>query len=251
MKNTERFSKTVGHYQSYRPNYPKEMLDFLLTNKILSNDKIIADIGSGTGIFSQQLLRLGLKVFAIEPNKAMREFAEQQLTDDANFVSINGAAEQTTLLDDSVDVISVATAFHWFDRQACRKEFKRILRDEGYVLLFWNLRLPELALVLQDYEQVLRHYCPTYKGIPSQQICETEILNFFAKYSGKIYNFSNQQTFNLEGLIGRLHSTSYSLRPEQPNYDKMIDAITQVFNRHQKNGQLVFPYTTKLYLGKL
>ena len=251
MKNTERFSQTVEHYQQYRPNYPKTMIDFLLKQKVLSKDKVVADIGSGTGIFTQQLLALGAKVFAIEPNGSMRESAQQQLSTYPYFTSINGTAEATTLMNNGVEVISVATAFHWFNRETCQEEFKRILRDNGDILLFWNLRLPKLLPILQGYENLLKKYCPNYKGIPSQQIAESETLAFFAKDSVTVHQFENQQTFDLDGLVGRLRSTSYALTPAQDNYNKMLEDLTHLFNQYQTNGQVIFPYTTKLYLGKL
>ncbi len=251
MRNTERFSQTVGHYQQYRPSYPQIMIDFLLEQKVLDKDKVVADIGSGTGIFTQQLLTLGAKVFAVEPNAPMRESAQQQLGTYPYFVSVNGTAETTTLKDSSVDVITVATAFHWFNREACKKEFKRILRNNGNVLLLWNLRLPQLSALLQSYDDLLQKYCLNYSGIPSQKIAENETLAFFAKDSVTAYEFENQQIFDLKGLVGRLRSTSYALTPDQDKYDNMIEDLTHLFYQYQTNGQVIFPYTTKLYLGKL
>ncbi len=251
MKNTERFSQTVEHYQRYRPSYPQIMVDFLLEQKVLGKGKVVADIGSGTGIFTQQLLTLGMKVFAVEPNGPMRGSAQQQFSIYPYFMSINGTAEATTLKDNSVDVISVATAFHWFNRKTCQSEFKRILRNNGDVLLLWNLRLTKLSALLQSYDDLLHQYCPDYNGIPSQQIAESEVLAFFAKDSVKIYQFENQQLFDWKGLVGRLRSTSYALTPDQDHYDNMIKDLTHLFNQYQTNGKVIFPYTTKLYLGKL
>ncbi len=160
-KNTERFTRTVSHYAQYRPKYPQDMCEFLLNKHVINNQSIIADIGSGTGIFAELLLTTGATVYGIEPNLAMQQCAESNLSNNANFISVNGTAENTTMPNASVDAISVATAFHWFDQQACKKEFKRILKPDGWVMLLWNLRLTELSPLLIYYNMVIYTDCFT------------------------------------------------------------------------------------------
>ena len=75
----------------------------------------IADIGSGTGILTQQLIHECSKVYAIEPNSDMRRVAEKRLRNEPGFISINGTAENTTLENESIDYITAAQSFHWFD----------------------------------------------------------------------------------------------------------------------------------------
>ncbi len=250
-KNTERFTRTVSHYAQYRPTYPKTLIEFFLNKHVINNQSIIADIGSGTGIFAELLLTTGATVYGIEPNQAMQQCAESKLSNNANFISVNGTAEKTTMLNSSVDAISVATAFHWFDQQACKKEFKRILKPDGWVMLLWNLRLTELSPLSKDYEDILQKHCPQYKGIPSQQIAEQDLLAFFAENSVEILEFANQQQLDKDGLIGRLRSTSYALTPEQVGYAAMIEDIESSFKKHAVNNKVTFTYKTKLYLGKL
>lgn len=83
---------------------------------------IVADIGSGTGILSRQLLVRGLHVIGVEPNNDMRNVAEQSLNIHSRFISINATAENTTLKENSVDLVTVAQAFHWFDKKAFKIE---------------------------------------------------------------------------------------------------------------------------------
>ncbi len=78
----------------------------------------MADIGSGTGIFSHQLLERDLTVFGVEPNDDMRMMAEQSLNLYSRFKSIKATAENTTLKENSVDLVTVAQAFHWFDKKS-------------------------------------------------------------------------------------------------------------------------------------
>ncbi len=111
---TERFSNRVDNYVKYRPGYPVEVLTYLKDKFNLTAMSTIADIGSGTGIFTKLLLDEGYAVYAIEPNEAMPQAAEATLVSYKNFYSIPGAAEATGLEADSIDLVVCAQAFHWF-----------------------------------------------------------------------------------------------------------------------------------------
>ena len=151
MKVTERFSNRVENYVKYRPNYPKKIISFLEKEIGLSSSSIIADIGSGTGISSEMFLKNGNIVYGVEPNKEMREAAERLLAEHPNFKSINGTAEDTTLAANSIDILSAGQAFHWFDVIKTEIEFKRILKNGGWVVLVWNERETNSSLFLKAY----------------------------------------------------------------------------------------------------
>lgn len=112
---TTRFSNRVEQYVKYRPPYPKEIIPFLETTLSFTPSFIIADVGSGTGISSKLFLDYGNTVYAIEPNKEMRNKAEESLQQFDSFISIKATAEETTLADAGVDMIVAGQAFHWFD----------------------------------------------------------------------------------------------------------------------------------------
>lgn len=133
-KSTERFSNRVEDYVKYRPHYPTEIMAMLRERYHVDKDKLIADIGAGTGISSELFLKAGFRVTGIEPNREMREKAAFLLQDYTNFTVLDGTAENTGLPDASVDVIIAGQAFHWFDRQLAKKEFKRTLKKGGLVV---------------------------------------------------------------------------------------------------------------------
>jgi ubiquinone/menaquinone biosynthesis C-methylase UbiE len=120
---TTRFSNRVEDYVKYRPGYPKDILNYLSTHFGLSSEKIIADIGSGTGISTEMFLAEGYTVFAVEPNKEMRDKATELLGHYALYHEVDGTAEATTLEDNSVDAIIAGQAFHWFQPQQTRLEY--------------------------------------------------------------------------------------------------------------------------------
>jgi SAM-dependent methyltransferase len=247
---TQRFSSRVTNYVKYRPGYPAGILDTLREECGLSCDTVIADVGSGTGILSELFLRNGNRVFGVEPNQEMREASERLLSGYVNFVNVEGRAEATTLVDRSVDLISAAQSFHWFDRQKARVEFSRILRPLGWVVLLWNERLTTTAF-LRAYEQLLRTYSKDYEKVDHRCIDSDAFIGFFgsSSFSKKVY--PNRQTFDLEGLEGRLLSSSYTPETGEPLHLPMLTELERIFTRHQVDGQVVFEYQTTMYYGRL
>jgi len=135
-----RFSSRVEDYIKYRPGYPQEVISLLAAECGLTPDSIISDVGSGTGILSELFLRCGNKVYGVEPNAEMRTAAKRLLKDYVNFQSIDGNAEATTLPKHSVDFVTAAQAFHWFDQPKAHREFASILKPDGWAVLIWNER---------------------------------------------------------------------------------------------------------------
>ena len=155
---TARFSDRVEDYVRYRPGYSPEVLDLLRAECELQPSHIVADIASGTGMFTRLLLENGNSVFAVEPNTEMREMGLRLLESYNRLVSVAGTAEETTLGSASVDFVTSAQAAHWFDLPRARAEFARILRPEGWCVLIWNERRTETTPFLLDYEQLLLTY---------------------------------------------------------------------------------------------
>ena len=127
-KFVNRFTGRAEAYSKYRPTYPQEIIDILNAQIGFNKDKIVADVGSGTGILTKIFLDNGNRVFGIEPNDEMRSFAEKNLSRYDNFVSMNQSAENTGLSSNSIDLVTAGQALHWFDPDQSRVEFARILR---------------------------------------------------------------------------------------------------------------------------
>uniref|UniRef100_UPI003F78C981 class I SAM-dependent methyltransferase n=1 Tax=Chitinophaga sancti TaxID=1004 RepID=UPI003F78C981 len=235
----ERFSDRVDNYKKYRPGYPDSLIEFLAARVGLSGDSAVADIGSGTGILTELLLKEGWTVYAIEPNAKMREAAEAQLGAYANFSSINGSGEATGLPDQSVQLITVAQAFHWIDPVPARKEFDRILLPGGHIALLWNLRTLESPFD-KGYEQIKATYGTDYHEI--RKAHEPELTEFFAPAVMEVHYFRHSQQLDFEGLKGQVLSSSYMPQPGQKNYEEMMQALTTLFEENQENGEVTITY---------
>jgi SAM-dependent methyltransferase len=247
---TTRFSDRVEYYIKYRPKYPKEILDFLKKELNLSIRHIIADIGSGTGFLSKMFLQNGNEVYGVEPNKEMRQAAEKLLSHYPNFKSIDGSAEFTSLDSGIIDFITAAQAFHWFDIDVSRSEFKRILKPKGWIVIIWNERV-ETTQFLKAYEVLLKTFSVDYQKVDHRNVDDKVLTHFFGSKNYKFKTFKNEQQFNFEGLKGRLLSSSYAPLEGHPNYEPMINELEKIFRIFKEEGKVIFKYDTKMYYGKL
>ncbi|MCD9022549.1 class I SAM-dependent methyltransferase [Cohnella silvisoli] len=251
MNSKERFSSRVDTYIKYRPSYPKEAIDYLFEVVGISSQSEVLDIGSGTGIFSELLLDRGTRVTAVEPNDAMREAALLALGNNPKYKVVSGSAEVTGLPDHSYDYIVCAQAFHWFDQGAAKAEFQRILRPGGKAALIWNSRLTGGSPFLEGYEQLLRTLGTDYEKVNHRNISREMLVSFFKADGLHEARFSNQQVFDFDGLSGRLRSSSYSPEPGHPNFEPMMTALRELFDRHEKEGKVNFDYETEVYWGEV
>jgi len=251
IDSTQRFSKRVGNYVKHRPGYPQAVIELLVAECGLTNEALIADIGSGTGLLSQLFLNNGNCVLGVEPNREMREAGERLLASVPGFTSIDGTAEATTLATSSVDFVTAGQAFHWFDRARARVEFARILKPQSWVALVWNERRTATSPFLADYDQLLTTYGNDYAQVSHKLIDPGIIDSFFAPSAWNVQKFESVQMFDLEGLKGRLLSSSYAPEPDQPNYQPMLEALAALFAAHQRDGRVAFEYDTTVYYGRL
>ena len=250
LNSTERFSNRVADYIKYRPDYPSALVTYLTECCGLRSHQVVADIGSGTGLLTQMFLNQGNPVYGIEPNAEMRTAAEEFLQIYPQFQSFTSQAEATELETDSVDWIIAGQAFHWFDQQATRQEFNRILKPGGWVALIWNSRLMSDPFQ-QAYEEFLLSHAPDYSVIMRRRPSAETLAEFFAPAKMETATFAHQQVFDFEGLKGRLLSCSYAPTADAENYGEMMAALRSLFNQYSHQNQLFFRYTTYVYYAQL
>lgn len=245
---TRRFSDRVDAYVKYRPGYPDNLVSTLLDQTGLDDKAVVADIGSGTGIFTRLLVNAGLEVYAIEPNNEMRAAAEALLSAEAKFNSIGAAAENTGLEGDSVDLITAAQAFHWFNNEPTKQEFRRILKPGGSLALIWNRRNTSQPFQ-QAYDGILREFAAEYGAVNHMNLSHDDIAAFFAAGSMTLLNFEYCQRLDFSGLLGRLKSASYCPAEDSPQYIPLVTELVALFDQYAVNGVIDFEYDSQLYLG--
>jgi SAM-dependent methyltransferase len=247
---TSRFSDRVENYVRYRPGYPAEVLRVLEKECGLTPAHVVADIASGTGIWTRMLLENGNRVFGVEPNAEMRQAGERLLTSFPKFTSMAGTAEATTLADASFDFVTAAQAAHWFDRASARREFVRILKPGGWLVLLWNERVTDSTAFLRDYEDLLLTYGTDYADVRHERTTD-EVNEFFDPAPFQEQTFAMRQEFDYTGIEGRLLSSSYAPGPGHPNYAPMLRELRRIFDAHAIAGHATFDYKTRVYFGRL
>src|SRR5579862_8090153 len=247
---TSRFSDRVENYVRYRPGYPTEVMETLRSECGLTGRQVIADIASGTGIWTCMLLENGNTVYAVEPNAEMRAASERLLAEFSGFKSVTGTAENSGLPSGSVDFVTAAQAAHWFNRSAAKREFARILRPDGWLVLMWNERVTDSTPFLRQYEQLLLKFGTDYQEIRHERTTD-EIDEFFehAAYEERV--FPTRREFDYAGVEGRLLSSSYAPGPEDARHGPMLAELRRIFEQHASGGRAVFDYKTRLYFGRL
>lgn len=251
MDTINHFTDKANLYTKYRPSYPKECIDDLLSKSHATGNCLVADIGSGTGIFSHLLLARGLKVMAVEPNADMRKEAEQSLSQFEGFHSVGGKAENTKLGDGSIDLVTVAQAFHWFDKEKFKQECKRILKPAHKVALVWNSR--DLSNeIIKENEEICRRLCPDFSGF-SGGIAGTPgvFAQFFKDGKYEFQSYPNHFELDYQGFLGRNLSASYSPKKDDKQFVPFVEALSDLFVKYNHNGIILYPNTTITYLGNV
>ena len=241
-----RFSGRAEYYAKYRPKYPKSVLAYMEQELRFSRNSVVADVGSGTGIFAEMLLENGNTVFGIEPNDDMRTIAEANLSSYRNFKSVKGSAEATTLPPASVDFVTAAQSFHWFDRKNAYIEFRRILKKAGWVVLIWNTRRTSTPF-LEAYDRIVEGKMFEDRRARHEDLTEEVFSSFLGKHLA--VKLSTSQECDEEALKGRVLSASYSPLPGDQSHQELLNSLSKLFKQYQVNGLVKFEYDTEVYRG--
>ncbi|MDP4219562.1 MAG: class I SAM-dependent methyltransferase [Bacteroidota bacterium] len=207
------FNALAEQYNAYRPHYPPQALLFLVTLGELDRTSDVADIGTGTGRIALELAKYVRLVYAVDTANVMLD--QLQITAEeeglSNIRTIEAPGEATGLQSESLDLVSLAQAFHWMDKPSALKEASRILKPEKSLVLLWN----QVTNTKDDYYSeivgLIKKYNPHYKGgadILSADFADH--INASHLFSPpERYTFSFEAIYSPENYIGFLLSKSY------------------------------------------
>jgi SAM-dependent methyltransferase len=212
----------------------------------LTSESVVADVGSGTGISTNLFLDNGNTVYGVEPNARMREAAAESLAAYPNFYSIDGTSTATKLFNASVDIVIAAQAFHWFEPEPTRTEFRRILKPGGWVALMWNERQLNTTPFLIEYEKLLLKYASDYTKVRHDNINESTLAAFF-EGDFQTATFANKQVLDYDGIKGRVSSSSYMPSESDGRYSEMVGELQTLFDKHAESGRIAVFYDTNVF----
>lgn len=242
------FARKVLDDQASRPDYPAALFQRLLRERPAPAD--VADLGAGTGLFTEGLLDAGYRCTAVEPDPGMRAAADGRLGHRAGYGSLDGVAERLPLATASMDLITAAQAFHWFDVPRARAECQRVLRPGGSVLLVWNEREPAAAV-----HRALDRVFATFGGaLRSAQLKHDErsaLPAFFGSMPSP-WATPHVQHLSAEGLLALVFSRSYMPVRDSEAGREVEREVARLHQTHaEPDGHVRLPYRTEAFLGRL
>jgi ubiquinone/menaquinone biosynthesis C-methylase UbiE len=248
---TERFTGRVESYRRYRPGYPAEIVDRLRSDCGMSQEAVIADVAAGTGLFAEIFLVVGFAVTAIEPNDEMRAACAELEGIYPKLRCVAGTAETTGLPDASVDLVTVAQAMHWFDLDRTRLEFARILKPGGWCAVIYNNRRLGGDPFHEAYERFLLEFGIDYAAVKGQHMGRRRMAQFFAPSAMQCTAFPNAQALTLEGLRGRVMSSSYIPKEHHPRFAEMQAALERLFVENESGGTVTMVHESMVCYAQL
>jgi SAM-dependent methyltransferase len=240
---TGRFSNRADDYARYRPSYPAAAIDALIAGLGAPDTLVAADVGAGTGISARLLAERGVRVVAVEPNRAMREAAAPH----PGVSFVDGTAESIPLADGAVDLVLAAQAFHWFRPVEAVAEMARALKSGGRLALVWNVRSPTDAL-MQGYERAILAVAtdPSVVGINIDAAAIDRSGLFGPR---RVLRFEQRQPVDRDGLVGRALSASY-VPKEGTGRTALVEALGALHERFARDGIVELVYETEVVLAE-
>ena len=248
MDTAKIFDGYAKDYTVGRPDYAPELIECMYGDHGFSKDSVIADVGSGTGKFARHLIERGSEVYCVEPSDDMRQTAENELSGYPNFHSVKGDAEHSNLEDSSVDFVTTAQAFHWFDVERFRAECKRILKSGGRVFLIWNMRGESDALNREMHE-IYEKYCPDFRGFNGGIKKDDDRIKHFFENGYEYISFDHPLYLDRDTFIARSLSGSYSLQSGDKDFDIYMSEIEDVFEKNSVDGMVTIANMSVAYFG--
>ena len=246
MNSTTIFSSKAEKYAKYRWKYASDCIQAIVKVTCISRDSVVADIGAGTGILTKEFVGLVKRVYAVEPNPEMRTILTKELEYSPACQVVDGSAEATTLVGNSIDLVAVAQAIHWFEPVAARQEFYRILKPGGWLAICRNYGTDHaLGKAVSDIY-------PAEKDTEGWMVGKSTPTSFY--FCGEDY-IKREYPFRVQAgwaeFLGALGTASYAPEEGSDIYADFERKAKQVFDRFSSNGLMEQTGITELYLGQI
>jgi ubiquinone/menaquinone biosynthesis C-methylase UbiE len=242
------FSTKAERYAKFRWDYAASAIETIINLTQMSVNSTVADIGAGTGILTKHFVAKAQKIYAIEPNFELRQILTRELRAFPSILVMDGCAEAIELPDNSVDVITVAQAIHWFDPEPARQEMMRILKGEGWLVLIRNYGAnsePNKAvrsLMTEEYDANF--------SVVTERPKEQPARFYFGNDDFKTIGFPFAFQQGWEEFIGTLTTVSFMPDEDHPLFPKLETEAKKIFSQYSNHGYWKVEGETELIIGR-
>ena len=238
------FGAGAAAYEAARPGYPDEAMAVLVEQLGLRPGLRVLDLAAGTGKLTRRFVEHEASVLAVEPVPGMRD----QLAAVLPAVEVlEGTAESIPVPDASVDLVSVAQAFHWFDAPAALAEIARVLRPGGGLALLWNERdettpwVAEMSRLIRWHERTVSRY---------QHVDWAEVVASSGRFTPlQEVVIHWRQSMTRELLAERVRSISYIAAMPVAERERLAAEVVELVRRLPDEFPL--PYTCRVQWARL
>lgn len=244
-----RFSKKAKIYNQYRWDYSNLAIDAIFEITRLPYRSVIADVGSGTGMLTRHFLKRVERIYAVEPNREMRQVSRKVLANDASLRTINGSAERTGLKDHNVDLIVVGRAIHWFHFEKTKIEFLRIIKPGGWLAVLQVPCIDEALLNAVRSIQVKENGWNV--DADKNRLEKVPLSDYYGKAGYKTLRYPGLVYESWDEFLGRLLSISSAPDKTHERYPDLENAARRIFENYARNGRMTIRIATELHVGQM
>lgn len=236
------FQRGVDAYGRGRPDYPPEAIRAIVDAAGLRPGRRVLDLAAGTGTLTRRLHATGAWVVAVEPVDAMRSVLARYVPEAHVCAAL---AEALPLADGTVDAVTVAQAFHWFDAGPARDEIHRVLSEGGLLALIWNVRddRDPLQAALTSLMEPYRSATPGHRG--ERWRLAFERAPGFDPLERS--TFAMEQRLGVDGLVDRVSSVSFIAVLHEDERAVVEEGVRSLV---EGRDEVVLPYRTDLWITR-
>ena len=253
-QDSKSFDTVAELYDVFRPSYPPELIEYILSASEISEDSRVLEIGSGTGIATILFAQRGYSVFCIEPGENLVAVARQKLRLFSQVEFAITTFETWQEPENTFDLVISAQAFHWIPKEIGYSKVAKVLRANGHVALFWNMYPDPQDMIYKEFDQVYQKYAPdlfsqnkpSYENLVQERKQELTGCGYFDQVEIKRFTWSVRYT--APQYVGLLNTYSDHLRLPEENRTRLFEEISKVIYRY--GGYVDKPYVAVVYIAR-
>jgi len=233
-------------YEAARPSYPPEAVAWFVENLRIAPGATVVDLAAGTGKLTRLLVPAGADLIAAEPVAGMRATFREVLP---NVPVLATTAEQLAFRDGSLDAVTIAQAFHWFDKDRAIAALARAVRVGGRVGLVWNARdrsVPWVDNIWSIMDRVEKR-APWRDHEHWRDSALREMPGFGPLHSAE---FRHEQTITPAAMVQRVASVSHVAVLPHVERESVLDEVRAVLRTDPQTrgrSELQVPYRVDCY----